>query len=356
MFRDKLREIIFGYRTRAGKIFDIVLLAAIILSLVGVIMDSDKEIHNKYGSVLLTIEWVFTIFFTIEYALRIYSSRIRKKYIFSAMGIIDLLSIIPTYLTLVVAGPIGHLSDIRIMRLIRVFRIFRLTPYLKSGHRMQIALRSSRPKIIVFILYISLVVVVLGTLMYIVEGQKNGFESIADSIYWAVVTLTTVGYGDVVPSTGLGKTISVLIMLLGYAIIAVPTGIVSSEMSANKNTKKQSQNQDKILAKEDKIIAKLEELEKQGKGLGDLRYFTARSVDLNNYKLLVKTRFHFKDVRKKPNKIECYINFGDPNLADLELQTKNQNFGVNKAILDKGFKKSDLNKIKKDYCSWNYFD
>ncbi len=104
------------------------------------------------------------------------------------------------------------------------------------------------------------------------------------------------------------------------------------------------------------LLKKLDELEKQGKGLGDLRYFTARSVDLNNYKLLVKTRFHFKDVRKKPNKIECYINFGDPNLADLELQTKNQNFGVNKAILDKGFKKSDLNKIKKDYCSWNYFD
>ena len=104
------------------------------------------------------------------------------------------------------------------------------------------------------------------------------------------------------------------------------------------------------------LLKKLDELEKQGKGLGDLRYFTARSVDLNNYKLLVKTRFHFKDVRKKPNKIECYINFGDPNLADLELQTKNQNFGVNKAILDKGFKKSDLNKIKKDYCSWKYFD
>ena len=104
------------------------------------------------------------------------------------------------------------------------------------------------------------------------------------------------------------------------------------------------------------LLKKLDELEKQGKGLGDLRYFTARSVDLNNYKLLVKTRFHFEDVRKKPNKIECYINFGDPNLADLELQTKNQNFGVNKAILDKGFKKSDLNKIKKDYCSWNYFD
>ena len=261
MFRDKLREIIFGYRTRSGKIFDIVLLAAIILSLVGVIMDSDKEINNKYGSLLLTIEWVFTIFFTIEYALRIYSSRIRKKYIFSTMGIIDLLSIIPTYLTLIVAGPIGHLSDIRIMRLIRVFRIFRLTPYLKSGHRMQIALRSSRPKIIVFILYISLVVVVLGTLMYIVEGQKNGFESIADSIYWAVVTLTTVGYGDVVPSTALGKTISVLIMLLGYAIIAVPTGIVSAEFA--KNEQEKLKNQGDILEKEEQIISKENEILKK---------------------------------------------------------------------------------------------
>ena len=224
-------------------------------------MDSDKEIHNKYGSLLLTIEWVFTIFFTIEYALRIYCSRIRKKYIFSTMGIIDLLSIIPTYLTLIVAGPIGHLSDIRIMRLIRVFRIFRLIPYLKSGHRMQIALRSSRPKIIVFILYISLVVVVLGTLMYIVEGQKNGFESIADSIYWAVVTLTTVGYGDVVPSTGLGKTISVLIMLLRYAIIAVPTGIVSAEFA--KNEQEKLKNQGDILEKEEQIISKENEILKK---------------------------------------------------------------------------------------------
>ena len=221
-------------------------------------MDSDKEIHNNYGSLLLTIEWIFTIIFTIEYILRIYSSRTRKKYIFSGLGIIDLLSIIPTYLTLIIAGPIGHLSDIRILRLIRVFRIFRLAPYLKSGHRMQIALRSSRPKIIVFILYISLVVVVLGTLMYIVEGQKNGFESIADSIYWAVVTLTTVGYGDVVPSTGLGKTISVLIMLLGYAIIAVPTGIVSAEFA--KNEQEKLKNQGDILEKEEQIISKENEI------------------------------------------------------------------------------------------------
>tara|TARA_Y100001954_G_C15764285_1_gene580906 strand:- start:67 stop:891 length:825 start_codon:yes stop_codon:yes gene_type:complete len=258
MIRSKLREIIFGYRTKAGKIFDIVLLAAILISVFLVILDSDKEIHQKYGEPLMILEWVFTIFFTIEYVLRIYSSRKRKKYIFSTMGIIDLLSIIPTYLTLFFAGPIGHLIDIRVMRLIRIFRIFQLTPYLRSGHRMQIALRSSRPKIIVFILYISLVVVVLGTLMYIVEGQKNGFESIADSIYWSVVTLTTVGYGDVVPTTALGKTISVLIMLLGYAIIAVPTGIVSAEFA--KNDKEQLKNQGEIMEKENQIISKENEI------------------------------------------------------------------------------------------------
>ena len=258
MIRSKLREIIFGYRTKAGKIFDIVLLAAILISVFLVILDSDKEIHQKYGEPLMILEWVFTIFFTIEYVLRIYSSRERKKYIFSTMGIIDLLSIIPTYLTLFFAGPIGHLIDIRVMRLIRIFRIFQLTPYLRSGHRMQIALRSSRPKIIVFILYISLVVVVLGTLMYIVEGQKNGFESIADSIYWSVVTLTTVGYGDVVPTTALGKTISVLIMLLGYAIIAVPTGIVSAEFA--KNDKEQLKNQGEIMEKENQIISKENEI------------------------------------------------------------------------------------------------
>ena len=258
MIRSKLREIIFGYRTKAGKIFDVVLLAAILISVFLVILDSDKKIHQKYGEPLMILEWVFTIFFTIEYFLRIYSSRKRKKYIFSTMGIIDLLSIIPTYLTLFFAGPIGHLIDIRVIRLIRIFRIFQLTPYLRSGHRMQIALRSSRPKIIVFILYISLVVVVLGTLMYIVEGQKNGFESIADSIYWSVVTLTTVGYGDVVPTTALGKTISVLIMLLGYAIIAVPTGIVSAEFA--KNDKEQLKNQGEIMEKENQIISKENEI------------------------------------------------------------------------------------------------
>ena len=262
MNKQKLREIIFGYRTKAGKRFDVILLLAIIISVMAVMLDSDKEIHKQYGGLLLIAEWVFTLLFTIEYILRIYCSTDKRKYTLSFMGIIDLLSIIPTYLIIFYA-PIVALIDIRVLRLIRIFRIFKLSPYLRSGHTMQIALRSSRPKIIVFILSVSLVVIILGTLMYIVEGQQNGFDNIPKSIYWAVVTLTTVGYGDVVPITTLGKTVAVFIMLLGYAIIAVPTGIVSSEMSKNRTDKEQLENQEEILEKEKEIIAKDNEILKK---------------------------------------------------------------------------------------------
>ena len=262
MNKKKLHDIIFGYQSKAGKRFDVILFTAILISVIGVMLDSDKNIHAKYGTTLLTIEWIFTIFFTIEYALRIYCSRSTKRYIFSAMGIIDLLSIIPTYLTIIYA-PIGSLFIIRIMRLIRVFRIFKLSSYLRSGHTMQIALRSSRPKIIVFILYISLIVIVLGTFMYVIEGQKNGFDNIPKSIYWAVVTLTTVGYGDVVPITPLGKTIAAFIMILGYAIIAVPTGIVSAEFTKNRKDKEQLKNQNEIISKENEIISKETEILKK---------------------------------------------------------------------------------------------
>ena len=262
MNKQKLREVIFGYRTKAGKRFDVILLLAIIISVTAVMLDSDKEIHKQYGGLLLIAEWFFTLLFTIEYILRIHCSTDKKKYTLSFMGIIDLLSIIPTYLIIFYA-PIVALIDIRVLRLIRIFRIFKLSPYLRSGHTMQIALRSSRPKIIVFILSVSLVVIILGTLMYIVEGQQNGFDNIPKSIYWAVVTLTTVGYGDVVPITTLGKTVAVFIMLLGYAIIAVPTGIVSSEMSKNRTDKEQLENQEEILEKEEEIIAKDNEILKK---------------------------------------------------------------------------------------------
>ena len=262
MNKEKLREIIFGYRTKEGKRFDVILLIAIVISVIAVMLDSDKEIHKNYGKLLLIAEWFFTILFTIEYILRIYCTTDKKKYTFSFMGIIDLLSIIPTYLMIFYA-PLGYLIDIRVMRLLRIFRIFKLSPYLRSGHTMQIALRSSRPKIIVFILSVSLVVIILGTLMYIIEGQQNGFDNIPKSIYWAVVTLTTVGYGDVVPLTALGKTVAVFIMLLGYAIIAVPTGIVSSELTKHNKEKKQERNQSEIIEKEKEIISKENEILKK---------------------------------------------------------------------------------------------
>lgn len=227
--RNRIHEIIFEADTKEGKVFDVTLLIAIILSVVVVILSSVDSISVKYGYLLKWFEWIFTILFTIEYFLRIYSINKPFKYIFSFMGIIDFLSIIPTYLVFIYP-PMHVLVDIRIIRLIRIFRVFKLSRYLRGASIMQIALRSSQPKIIVFLLSVSLIVVVIGTLMYIIEGQTNGFENIPKSIYWSVVTLTTVGYGDVVPVTSLGKFLASIIMILGYGIIAVPTGIVSASM------------------------------------------------------------------------------------------------------------------------------
>ena len=237
MTRAKLHEIIFEADTKKGKIFDIILLIAILISVFGVILSSVDSIEKDYGNILRFSEWIFTILFTIEYIFRIYCIKKPIKYIFSFMGIIDFLSIIPTYLVFLYP-PIHVLVDIRAIRLIRVFRVFKLSRYLRGANIMQIALKSSRPKIIVFLLSVILIVIILGTLMYIVEGQKNGFENIPKSIYWSVVTLTTVGYGDVVPLTTTGKFLASIIMILGYAIIAVPTGIVSAAIakSASKIT------------------------------------------------------------------------------------------------------------------------
>lgn len=256
MNKEKIHEIIFGINTKAGRQFDLILLSAIIISVIGIIISSDVKIEEKYGSLLYIAEWIFTILFTIEYILRIYSAKNRKKYIFSFMGIVDLLAIIPTYM-MFIYPPIKYLLDIRIIRLIRIFRVLKLTNYVRGAYTMQIALRSSRPKIIVFLLSVAIIVILVGTLMYIIEGQKNGFDNIADSIYWAVITLTTVGYGNVVPVTGIGKVLASFIMILGYAIIAVPTGIVSSEFTKNRSSKKQ----DKIIEKEDVILNKMKDLE-----------------------------------------------------------------------------------------------
>jgi len=262
--REELRRIIFGYRTKAGRLFDIILLIAISISVILVILDT-TALGKRYRDFFYITEWIFTIIFTIEYALRIYSASNRRKYIFSFMGIIDLLSIIPTYL-IFLYSPIHVLVDIRIIRLIRIFRILKLTPYLRGSHTMQIALRSSRPKIIVFLLSIMIIVTVLGSLMYVIEGQGNGFENIPKSIYWAIVTLTTVGYGNVIPATALGQFISAFIMILGYAIIAVPTGIVSAEFTRNRENKKTKQtntnhNIESIAQKLKEIEEKIDQLD-----------------------------------------------------------------------------------------------
>lgn len=239
MTRDKLHEIIFEADTKEGKLFDIILLVCIFLSVFGVMLDSVPSINKEYGHVLLVFEWIFTILFTVEYVLRLYIINKPLKYAFSFMGVVDFLAIIPTYLVFIYP-PIRFMLDIRVIRLIRIFRVFKLSRYLRGANVMQIALRSSRPKIIVFLLSVILIVIILGTLMYIVEGQKNGFENIFKSIYWAVVTLTTVGYGDVVPVTVLGQFIASIVMIMGYGIIAVPTGIVTSSLINNKSKSKVS--------------------------------------------------------------------------------------------------------------------
>jgi voltage-gated potassium channel len=235
LFRHKIHEIIFEADTFYGKLFDIVLLITIVSSVVAVMLESIDSIHQQYGDILRIFEWIVTILFTIEYFLRIYAVNKPLKYIFSFMGIIDLLAIIPTYLIFIF--PAAHFfTVVRSIRLIRVFRVFKLSHYLRGAHTMQIALRSSRPKIVVFLLSVMILVIVLGTLMYIIEGSSDtkGFDNIPNSIYWAIVTLTTVGYGDVFPATVFGKVVASFIMILGYGIIAVPTGIVTAEFSRKK--------------------------------------------------------------------------------------------------------------------------
>lgn len=223
-------EIIFESESKAGKAFDIALLIIILLSVVLVIIESVPRFNEEYGDALRIMEWGITVIFTLEYIVRIIISRFPRKYIFSFYGIIDLLAVIPTYLSLFFTGAHG-LIVIRTIRLLRIFRILKLTRYTNEGAIIMQALRASRVKISVFLFAILMIIIIIGTLMYLIEGEEGGFTSIPESIYWAIVTLTTVGYGDITPQTDLGKFISGLVMILGYAIIAVPTGIVTAELS-----------------------------------------------------------------------------------------------------------------------------
>ena len=231
--KEQLYSIIFGADTRPGKIFDIGLLIVIIISVVAVMLESIPEIEKAYGKELFIIEWAITICFTIEYLLRIWIVRKKFRYIFSFYGIIDLLAILPSFLSIFLAGAQG-LITIRALRLLRVFRLFKLTRYTTESNTLIRALRASREKISVFLFAVIISVVFIGTLMYLIEGSEHGFTSIPKGIYWAIVTLTTVGYGDIAPATALGQFIASLVMIMGYGIIAVPTGIVTAEITREK--------------------------------------------------------------------------------------------------------------------------
>lgn len=229
-WQSKLHEVIFEADTLAGRTFDLVLILSIGLSVLAVVLDSVASVHARWGDELYIAEWVFTLLFTIEYFLRILSVKQPSKYIFSFFGLVDLLAILPTYLSLLIPGS-RYLLVIRILRVLRIFRVLKLATYLSEADLLATALRHSRKKITVFLFTVVTMVVILGSLMYMIEGEKAGFTSIPQAVYWAIVTLTTVGYGDVSPITPAGKVLASIIMILGYGIIAVPTGIVTVELS-----------------------------------------------------------------------------------------------------------------------------
>ena len=229
-WKHKLHEIIYEADTSEGKLFDIILLIAILASIILVMLESVDSFDDKYHDSLIIGEWIITILFSLEYIFRIISIKKPTKYIFSFFGIIDFLSTIPIYLSLIYAGSQG-LVALRALRLLRVFRILKLARYIGASNKLLLALKASKAKIAVFLFFVLIVCIILGTVMYMIEGAENGFNNIPKSIYWAIVTLTTVGFGDIAPQTPLGQLISSVIMILGYSIIAIPTGIVSSEMT-----------------------------------------------------------------------------------------------------------------------------
>jgi voltage-gated potassium channel len=228
--RDRIHEIIFEADTPAGKTFDIVLMVLIILSVVAVMLESTPSVAERYGEWLRTFEWLITGLFTAEYVLRLSCVGKPMRYARSFFGIVDLLAILPSYLSLIIPGA-QSLLVIRALRLLRVFRVLKLVQFVGEARELRAALKASARKIIVFLGAVLTIVVIVGAMMYLIEGEANGFTSIPTSIYWAIVTMTTVGYGDIAPQTTLGKILASAIMILGYGIIAVPTGIVSVELA-----------------------------------------------------------------------------------------------------------------------------
>jgi len=232
-WKEKWHEIIYEADSKNGKTFDLILIVAIIFSIILVMLESVEELDAKFHNFFNIAEWAITILFTIEYIIRIITVKKPKKYIFSFYGIIDLLSTIPKYLSLFIGG--AHaLVALRALRLLRIFRILKLVRFVGATNTLGKALKASRFKILVFISAVMIICVIIGTMMYLIEGDPSGFTSIPKSIYWAIVTLTTVGYGDIAPQTAIGQLLASLVMILGYGIIAIPTGIVSVEMAKDK--------------------------------------------------------------------------------------------------------------------------
>ena len=233
--RDRTHEIIFEADTREGKLFDIVLLVLIVFSIIVVMLESSEDWNETYGTAFFYIEWILTIVFTVEYVLRLWVTIHPWKYALSFYGIVDILAILPSYLSLLVPNS-QYFLIIRILRLMRVFRVFKLGQYLSEGDQLGRAIISSCNKILVFLFAVTILVIIIGSVMYLIEGGSNeGFSSIPRAVYWAIVTITTVGYGDITPQTRIGQFLSAVVMILGYAIIAVPTGIVTSEMVSTKD-------------------------------------------------------------------------------------------------------------------------
>lgn len=232
-WRERLYIIIFEADTRAGRLFDLGLIAAIVISVTVVVLDSVNEISARHGRLFNWFEWGFTLVFTVEYLLRLACVRHPMRYATSLFGIIDLLAVLPTYIAIFVPEAYA-LADVRVLRLLRVFRVLKLVPYVNEYGVLLAALAASRRKILIFLSFVMMVVLLLGTMMYVVEGPENGFTSIPVSVYWAITAVTTVGFGDIVPKTDVGRTIASVMMLIGWGTLAVPTGIISAELTSRR--------------------------------------------------------------------------------------------------------------------------
>ena len=236
----KFYQVIFGTETPAGKWFDITLMVVIVASVAVIMLDSIPRLHAHYGSLYLRIEWLFTVLFTVEYLIRVWCTPNRRGYMLSVYGVVDLLALLPTYLSLILPAA-SPLLIIRLLRILRIFRVLRLLSLLREANELAGALRRSARKVFVFFSMMIILTTIFGCLMYVVEGAENGFDTIPRSIYWAIVTITTVGYGDVYPLTATGRAIASVGMLIGYAVIAVPTGIVTAELTVAQQTRRDNE-------------------------------------------------------------------------------------------------------------------